>query len=281
MYRNRLLLLATLLVTSLLITGCSRHKKPPPPKPDTSYKHEALVIGISDYAGEANDLTGIDKDIAKAKQLFQSWGFTTEVLSGGIDLESKLQRYADRLSADDIFILYYSGHGSNTTDHSGDELDGRDEQIVLSDGSVNKFILDDKINLMLNRIKARKLIVFDSCYSGTAIKRYVRNHQQLQKKFMPAPKSAADDAPENSTVPNTQMGGEYLYFAACQDNEVSLASPDGSLFTNAFSKNASLQKSGFAIYQQTLQELSEYFHPQILSSDPLYKNLSLKNYLKL
>ena len=71
-----------------------------------------------------------------------------------------------------VLLFYYSGHGSYTDDRSGDETDGQDETIVLSNGIENHFYLDDNLNKHFNSIGARKLIVFDSCHSGTAFKAF-------------------------------------------------------------------------------------------------------------
>jgi len=283
-FKNIFILLFTLL-SLLFVSGCSHKRskpKPPPVQESVKFQKKALIVGVSDYQGEVNDLNGIDLDVAKAKQLFQSWGFETEELQNPLDFEQKLQTYAQTLKPEDVFILYYSGHGSSAPDNSHDEVDGRDEYIVLSDSKTNHFLIDDKINLLLNNINARKLIIFDSCNSGTA---YKILHQALpsdmQVKYIPAPKTLRDTSGENASVPNTSLNGSFLYFAACQDFEQSLASSQGSLFTNAFTQKADISKSAKTIQQGTLNILSEYFHPQLHASDEILKNIPLKSFLKI
>ncbi len=275
-----------LLTTMLLFTACSSRKKPTPKPPiihtNSTVKHQALIMGVSDYAGSNNDLTGINLDVSKMQGLFSSWGFEVQTLSNSLQFASVMQNYAQNLSADDVFILYYSGHGSHTPDTSQDELDGEDELIVLSDSDSNLFLLDDKVNLLLNQIKARKLIIFDSCNSGTANKRFInKDMASYQIKYLDAPQNAADSSPQNKSIPNTTMQGNYLFFAACQDNEQSLASSSGSLFTNAFVNQISLQESASQIHQKTLHILEGYFHPNLSSSDPNLKDSSLKSFLKV
>jgi len=46
-------------------------------------KKQALVVGVSDYAGDSSDLGGIERDVAKMKRLFEGWGFEVNVLFNG------------------------------------------------------------------------------------------------------------------------------------------------------------------------------------------------------
>jgi len=134
---------------------------------------EALILGVSDYMGTKYDLGGVKKDVPRMERLFRSWGFNVTVLkdADSMNLESYLANYAE-LKADDNFIFYYSGHGYHTKDISGDEADGEDEALVLSDGVQNKLFLDDALFGYLNAINAKKMVVLDSCHSGTAFKAF-------------------------------------------------------------------------------------------------------------
>ena len=276
--RSSMLAMAAL----LLLGGCSsKRKHRPSVQTNSTIVHKALIVASGDYAGSGHDLVGIDLDREKMRQRFASWGFDVEVLTDPLQFEQRLGALAQTLRPEDVFVLYYSGHGSHTPDTSHDEADGQDEQIVLSDGNTDRFLLDDRINLLLNPIAARKLIIFDSCFSGTATKRAIRGAEHYQTKYMPAPKSAEDDSPQNADVPNTPMQGTYLYFAACRDDEQSLASSNGSLFTNALAESMQLNSSAEAIRQRVLNRLEVYFHPQLSESQPLLKSMPLRSYLKL
>jgi len=194
---------------------------------------EALILGVSDYMGTKYDLGGVKKDVPRMERLFRSWGFNVTVLrdADSMNLESYLANYAE-LKADDNFIFYYSGHGYHTKDISGDEADGEDEALVLSDGLQNKLFLDDALFGYLNAINAKKMVVLDSCHSGTAFKAFGDK---------PKPKSITDS--EVSGIMKTKSfrpqeskikGQEYIVFAAAQDKEQSLDTTTGGLFTNAF-----------------------------------------------
>lgn len=285
MFKKLPLTIMIALSTILLFNACSSKKRKPKPPiviPNSTITQKALIMGMSDYAGGNNDLRGIDLDVQKMQTLFTSWGFDVDTLTHSMSFEQKMAHYATTLAVDDVFILYYSGHGSFTADTSNDEVDGQDELIVLSDSDTNLYILDDKINLLLNSIPARKLIIFDSCNSGTSTKRAIIDEDiPTQVKFMTAPKSAEDSSIQNANTPNTSTSGTYLFYAACQDNEQSLASSNGSLFTNAFVNNVTLTQSASWTHQKTLNILSSRFHPKLSASDENLKNSTLKTYLKI
>jgi len=76
----------------------------------------ALVIGISDYAGTANDLEYCDDDATDWKARLQSEGYTVSVL---LDqnatkniIESEINALASLSAAGNEIALCYSGHGS-------------------------------------------------------------------------------------------------------------------------------------------------------------------------
>ena len=63
----------------------------------------------------------------------------------------------------------YSGHGYYKKDKNGDELDGRDECVVTSDG---RFITDDDLNTnLISRMSGdvNMICIMDCCNSGTLL----------------------------------------------------------------------------------------------------------------
>ena len=230
-------------VTLILIMGCTEQPsvktahQPIIEKPNnTSIEKKALIVGVSDYKGEAHDLDGVKIDVVNMENLFHEWGFDVTVVKDkdSMNLEDYLERY-ERLDSNDKFIFYYSGHGSHTKDESGDEDDGEDEALVLSDGEENELFLDDSLFGYLNSIKAQKMVMLDSCHSGTAFKAFDDNQ--------PKPKSLASDMKHLFKVIKTKIfpttiinSGEYVVFSASQDKEQSLDTQTGGMFTKAFYK---------------------------------------------
>ncbi len=217
-------------------------------------KRKALVVGVSDYAGEGNDLGGIERDVNKMKRLFESWGFEVQSLydKDSLKIVDYLNQYGKSLSSDDYFAFYYSGHGSHKHDENGDEADGEDETLVLSDGKENIHLIDDVLFSKFNAIKAKKMIFFDSCHSGTVFRKLGGKFQPKTISPDKVTKSFSKGISIGATPKSDKMdsGSDYLVMSSSQDNEESLATPTGSLFTNSIyeifsdknSKNISFDK---------------------------------------
>ncbi len=256
-------------------------------KKNNNIKREALLLGISDYAGDSNDLNGIERDIEKMKKLFQDWGFNVKVLydKDSISIVDYLDNYAKELNSNDYFAFYYSGHGSHLPDKSGDEEDGEDETLVLSDGRENTHLIDDVLYAKFNAIKAKKMIFFDSCHSGTVFR--ALNGKVQSKTISPDNvkkvfSKSLSITPKSDTI---DSNSEYIVFSSSRDDEESLATPTGSLFTNSIyeifsdknSYNSSLAditktlKKKVVTYAKEISEKGQ--HPNIYFSNS-YSNLS-------
>jgi hypothetical protein len=76
----------------------------------------ALVIGISDYEGSANDLQYCDDDAMDWKAFLQGEGYSVSILTNGQATANDIDAAVDALLADedgnDYVVLTYSGHGA-------------------------------------------------------------------------------------------------------------------------------------------------------------------------
>lgn len=253
---------------------------------------EALIVAIDDYEGTKYDLGGVKKDAVNVKALFESWGFHVTLVrnADSMNLEQYLQNASSSLRSDGKFIFYYSGHGFHVKDLNGDEADGEDEALVLSDGQKNELFLDDALFGYLNAIKAKKLVLLDSCHSGTAFKAFGDK---------PKPKSITQNAvsgvmktkafrPQESKIAK----GEYIVFSAAQDKEESLDTSNGGLFTNAFLHQVSASSGRDAnlmnLRQSMENEIVNYcqrvdataHHPNLSASDKALKYSSINQFLE-
>ena len=77
----------------------------------------------------------------------------------------EMERAASQLTAGDIFVLSFAGHGGQVPDLSGDEADQADETWCLYD----RQLLDDELfALYTNFAPGVRIVIFsDSCHSGT------------------------------------------------------------------------------------------------------------------
>ena len=133
------------------------------------------------------------------------------------------------LNSNDSFVFYYTGHGGQIKDTNGDEDDKLDEVIVLANHNHKTgegLLVDDEMYSLLNQIPAKRFVFFDSCHSGTAFK-YAIDGEVKSKGIL---KGARVDEIEE---PTRQEKRSIFFFGASQDDEQSIATASGSIFTLA------------------------------------------------
>jgi len=203
-----------------------------------SPQKEALLVGVSHYQN-GDRLPGIEQDIKQMKRLLERRGFHVTVLFNQTatlsNVVSKLKSYR-RLSSNDSFLFYDSTHGTQVPDKNGDEKDGWDEAYVLYDANRNisneqGLLIDDQVESLLSKIPAKKVMVSDTCHSGTIYKSFSRNAKtksvKIASNFRYINKErATEDFPRAKNL---------VVFGASEDDQKSVATSYGSLFTEAFS----------------------------------------------
>ena len=129
----------------------------------------ALSVGVADYGGRASNLSMTDQDATKLTQTLQQTGMLAPQSMTLINRQatrdnfiSAISEIAGTIGPDDLFLLFYSGHGSKQPVETFMERDGTSETIELFDAAVT----DYELGQMLEPIHARTLLVLDSCFSG-------------------------------------------------------------------------------------------------------------------
>ncbi|MBK7223377.1 MAG: S8 family serine peptidase [Saprospiraceae bacterium] len=127
------------------------------------------VLNQSIYKGDYPTLYGCKKDLTLFKSL-------TEDKYEQIIFEDKnairsnvlsaLEKAVERLRDGDELVFTFSGHGGTYNDNGSDEIDGKDECLVLHDG----LWMDDEIYDLHQRFADGVKIFWytDSCHSGTS-----------------------------------------------------------------------------------------------------------------
>ncbi|KAJ7636608.1 peptidase C14 [Roridomyces roridus] len=115
----------------------------------------------------------------------------------------------------DALFFQYSGHGGQTPDLDGDEVDGYDEVIYPLDFKRAGHITDDEMHAIMVRplpTGCRLTAVFDSCHSGTALDLpYIYNHRgRLKGRHISAQARA-----RNAT------SADVISLSACKDGQTS------------------------------------------------------------
>ncbi len=143
----------------------------------------ALIIGVSNYKDSTINLKYAAKDAQDIYNVLLQYGrFKNENIQLLIDtlatrerirkgIEGWLQNIVKR---DDLVFIYFSGHGSQGKDYSGDENDGFDEYLIPFDFDLTDMstgISDDNFAYWIKNLASENvIIVLDCCYSGGAAK---------------------------------------------------------------------------------------------------------------
>lgn len=172
----------------------------------------ALLIGIGTYAslpekmfleGPKNDVPLIET-LLKEKQGYAAGSIRIlrdQDATRAAILASIEEWLVAGTQPGDRVYLYFSGHGLQVKDASGDEEDGLDEalstyDIAAGDGDWTNVILDDEIDAMLAKLKDRAVsIVIDACHSGTISRALSTEVGEAMEsaRFLPRPHAAPAD----------------------------------------------------------------------------------------
>ena len=202
-----------------------------PPHPDWPDGWDGPLMGC---ANDAHDMQAIAK----------SQGFETTVLmteeATAENVIAAIRAASERLSAGDIFMLTYAGHGGQVLDRSGDEADREDETWCLYD----RHLLDDELYSLYADFDpgVRILIFSDSCHSGTvnrgrskaapnAVRSMPRNSVfQIYK----ARESFYDEIQDRVKAQGEkQVKASIRLFSACQDHQEATGAEENGFFTAA------------------------------------------------
>ncbi|MDB5420463.1 MAG: peptidase caspase catalytic subunit p20, partial [Brevundimonas sp.] len=134
----------------------------------------AIMVGISDYGDDEMNLPYTDDDALKLAETLRREGVLnpssvtlTNAQATVAGVEDAFRRVARQAGPDDMFLFFFSGHGSQTDGEvsqvSATEPDGRSEGIVLRDGEIS----DTEMARLFGTLRTRlSLLVLDSCFSG-------------------------------------------------------------------------------------------------------------------
>ncbi len=183
--------------------------------PNWEYNNKiALLFAINDYKGYSNDLRGCINDIKLAQNRipkdFQIREFVDKQVTRS-NFINQTEYALVRAQPDDVIYIHYSGHGTYVKDHSGDEWDGYDEALYLYDGP----LIDDDINavLQLTPEGVEVIVVFDSCYSGTATRSFHKS------RFLQYEKEPIEMKPRKRTLHKHYENMKWVAISACGEHQ--------------------------------------------------------------
>ena len=274
----------------------------------------ALLIGVGRYAQFEEKLNGVGLDISMMREMAHLMGFKSHEIKVLEHEQASTARVYGAVEnwlingtgPDDRVLFYFSGHGSQIPDENNDEDDQFDEVLLLYDTVLTEkhgrqtlggVLLDDHLNDMLARMKSRNiLVILDACHSGSATKRMhlsSRSFQTGQAKvkyfyYSPSLEAAGGSGSFDLMKPQSQAipGGDshYVAITACRDDEKTVATAQGSIFTlglrqtvrSAAAAGASitpeeLQRGTTKFIREQIRSDVAVFHPQIAGNLNLRK----------
>lgn len=190
---------------------------------DVTIKNKkALVFGLN-YNGTNNQLNGCINDASNISNFLKGVGFKhqninmitdeTQVKPTASNMINSIINFIKSGNEGDLLFLYYSGHGSQTYDYSGDERDGKDELIVsidsygITDDYLKKIIQD---NLSKN---VTLFYLFDCCNSGTILD--LKYEYLSLNDYNLKNKSVITDTNDSETLSNV------ILLSGCRDEQYS------------------------------------------------------------
>jgi len=191
------------------------------------------------------------------------------------EVVAALQSLNEHLAADDLVIIYFSGHGTFIKDNDGDEKDGWDEILVTYDSHCKSSVKDedclrdDYFVKLVNELRTvRVLTVMDSCFaSGMLLGGPSRSNALLanaQSKFLQlgwwGTEEPRIEADERILIKN-EVGNldalKGLLLAAADEKQTALETADGGLFTFTFVEQFRVYADFKKAFLETAQKIHE------------------------
>ncbi|KAG7096706.1 hypothetical protein E1B28_004120 [Marasmius oreades] len=267
----------------------------PYPAPNSTFQYSrctgrkrALCIGIN-YTGQDKPLRGCINDAIHVRDFLRKHhGFPTDQIMVLRDDSSNprkqptrrnmlaaMQWLVEGAQKNDSLFFHYSGHGGQTPDKDGDEIDGFDEVIYPVDYKKRGHILDDEMHkIMVKAIPSgcRLTALFDSCHSGTVL--------DLTYVYTPSGRKKGVHV-SSRALQRMATRADVISWSGCRDDQTSADTFQGGQPVGAMSYAIinSLRKNPHPTYQGLLQHLKALLYdrfnqtPQLGSSHHIDTNL--------
>lgn len=194
----------------------------------------AVLVGVSDYLVLDADLKGPSSDVALMATVLAARGVTDQVAltTGGTAptkaaIMAALDKVAARSVAGDTVVFYFSGHGGQAPDQSGDEGGGNDEIFLPADaagwkgaiGAVENAVLDDELQAWAQPLLARgvQLVgLIDACHSDTGFRAVGRGVARgLGAEALGIPADAVSDTGPQAAP----LAGDFVFLYSSQSDQ--------------------------------------------------------------
>ena len=242
----------------------------PPSLPDPEpipggEKRVALLFGINNYPGSANDLQGCLNDLddceAKLKAEFPDF-----IIKKFKDAEVTCENFYNQIKntiltlvAGDHIYIHYSGHGTQVPSNS--EANGYHEALYLYNGA----FLDDQFQSLVAILPegVRMTAKFDSCFSGDMLK----NSKKITRRFYPMP-----GIPIRYKVirkfGKKAVTKNCVVFSGCSEDQTSSDAYINGRFNGAFTYYDNRAFNAQSTYQDEIDRLHAFLPSAVYSQNP-------------
>lgn len=244
----------------------------------------ALCIGINDYPGDNNDLSGCINDANDWKDILSSREFSqiTSLLDEEAvknNIVTNIKSLLKQSKSGDTAVITYSGHGTWLPDFNHDEIDRHDECICPWD-VINKGLLitDDELSVLFSAVKPGVQLIFisDACNSGTLTRCSIMGsgtHRVSKIRYLPLSnfiddKKIIKKAQKIVDKRKAKIKNDpCLLLSGCKDNEYSYDAYINDRYNGAFTRAAldtlaTSPKNYKQWYNRIRQLLPSRYYPQ-------------------
>jgi hypothetical protein len=217
----------------------------------------AVLVGVSDYLVLEADLKGPSNDVRLMAETLALRGVDPGAMTvltadptglpGGVataaplraDILAAMEATAAASASGDTVVFYFSGHGAQAPDMSGDEGGGYDEILLPADaagwkgsiGAVENAILDDELQAWAQGMLSRGVQVvglIDACHSATGFRAV--GGAGVARVVDEAALGIPDDAVPVAGDPVLPLTGDFVFLYSSQSDQRSFEYPlaDGS-----------------------------------------------------
>lgn len=127
----------------------------------------ALVAGVSNYYGGANNLGNTTKDVKNMKKVLEKQGYIVGMLTSKYatkeNITKRLSAMVQLAKPEDKIIFFYAGHG--------------DVGVFLVNGPELYFSYEDFVNILANAKTRNIFCFFDVCHAGSVASTSGSNYQ--------------------------------------------------------------------------------------------------------
>lgn len=214
----------------------------------------AVLVGVSDYLYLDADLKGPGNDLRLMAETLEARGVApgrmtlltsdpTRLPLGAVTgaptragILAALDDVAQKAAPGDTVVFYFSGHGGQAPDLSGDEGGGYDEIFLPADakdwkgsiGAVENAIVDDELQAWAQGLMDRDITLvglIDACHSATGFRGSAG--KGVARGLTPDQLGVPEGTPSAPATAPVELTGNYVFLYSSQSDERSFEYPLG------------------------------------------------------